>query len=41
MNQYKKLIKMKMFFDEMVNNLSKQNYKISLKTLNMIENFTK
>ena len=30
-----------MFFDEMVNNLSKQNYKISLKTLNMIENFTK
>ena len=30
-----------MFFDEMVNNLSKQNYKISLKTLKMIENFTK
>ena len=30
-----------MLFDQMVNNLNKKNYKISLKTLKMIENFTK
>ena len=30
-----------MLFDQMVNNLNKKNYKISLKTLKMMENFTK
>ena len=30
-----------MLFDEMVSTLNKKNYKISLKTLKMIENFTK